>query len=256
MKKEFEVICKNCGKKFIVIEEETKFPIKGDKYFCCRSCANTRHHSKETKLKISNGMKSSKIFYQNNLESIYKNLQYKIDHNLYKNPYLIKSEIINNHIIHYYKCSVCGKIFNNIEKRDCKGTKYCSLECRHKSLSQTRGGYRLGSGHSKHGSYKGIRCDSTWELAFLIYHLEHNLYIERCKEKRFYNWNNSNHIYYPDFKTDEGIIEIKGYITEQSLEKSKQNPDIIIVSKNEMKKYLDYVINKYGKDYYRLFDKI
>ena len=52
MKKEFEVICKNCGKKFIVIEEETKFPIKGDKYFCCKSCANTRHHSKETKEKI------------------------------------------------------------------------------------------------------------------------------------------------------------------------------------------------------------
>ena len=62
MKKEFEVKCKNCGKLFTVIEEETKFPIKGDKYFCCRSCANTRHHSEETKLKIS-----KKLIKQNKL---------------------------------------------------------------------------------------------------------------------------------------------------------------------------------------------
>jgi len=54
MKKEFKVKCKNCGKEFLVIEEELKFPIKGDKYFCCRSCANTRHHTKEQKEKIKN----------------------------------------------------------------------------------------------------------------------------------------------------------------------------------------------------------
>ena len=73
MKREFEVKCKNCGKIFIVIEEETKFPIKGDKYFCCRSCANTRHHSEETKQKISNSL--------NNLE---KNKQIKLNKELHK----------------------------------------------------------------------------------------------------------------------------------------------------------------------------
>jgi len=72
MKKEFEVICKNCGKKFIVIEEETKFPIKGDKYFCSRSCANVRHHTKETKEKISKGVKTS-IKYLNNVQNRRKN---------------------------------------------------------------------------------------------------------------------------------------------------------------------------------------
>lgn len=56
MKKEFTVKCKNCGKEFVVVEEENKFPIKGDKYFCCRSCACTRHHSKETKEKISKSL--------------------------------------------------------------------------------------------------------------------------------------------------------------------------------------------------------
>ena len=254
MKKEFEVICKNCGKKFTVFEEETKFPIKGDKYFCCRSCANTRHHSEETKQKISNGVKNSEIFKENNLIGICNKANNKIVKNLYKDPYIIKSEIIDNKIIHYYKCTVCGNIFNNYSNRDCTSKKYCSLDCRHKSLSKTRGGYRIGSGHSKHGSYNGIRCDSTLELAFLIYHLDNNLYIERCKEKRTYFWNNKYHIYYPDFITNEGIIEIKGYLTEQSIEKSKQNSDIKLILKNDMKKYLNYVINKYGKDFYKLFD--
>ena len=72
MKKEFEVKCKNCGKIFIVVEEEIKFPIKGDKYFCCRSCANTRHLSKETKEKISNKIK--------NLEKNILSRQYKESH--------------------------------------------------------------------------------------------------------------------------------------------------------------------------------
>ena len=254
IRKERKLICKRCGKEYILNLTDKEFENGKYSKFCSRSCANSRQHLEETKNKISKGIKSSKIFNKNNLYSIYKKLKYKIDNNLYKNPYLIKCEINNDHIIHYYKCSICGKIFNSDEKRNCNSEKYCSLECRHKSLSKTRGGYRIGSGYSKHGSYKGIRCDSTWELAFLIYHLDNNLYIERCKEKRIYFWKNNNHIYYPDFITNEGIIEIKGYITEQSLEKSKQNPDIIIISKNDMKKYLDYAINKYGKDFYKLFD--
>ena len=89
MKKEFEVICKNCGKKFTVIEEETKFPIKGDKYFCCRSCANTRHHSEETKLKISKS--------------------------------LIKYDNINI-------CKVCGKQYKYVYGTDTT-KKFCSHKC-------------------------------------------------------------------------------------------------------------------------------
>ena len=49
---DYEVICNNCGVKFNVKEPSKKFPIK-EKYFCSRSCANTREHSKETKDKIS-----------------------------------------------------------------------------------------------------------------------------------------------------------------------------------------------------------
>ncbi len=49
--KKFLVKCENCHTKFPVEEREKQFP-KKEKYFCNRSCANTRHHTKETKNKI------------------------------------------------------------------------------------------------------------------------------------------------------------------------------------------------------------
>ena len=223
MKKEFIVICKNCKKEFFVIEEETKFPIKGDKYFCCRSCANTRHHSNETKLKISNGVKTSEIFLKNNNTN--------------------RQKIYNKD--KQYQCIYCKKYF--LRSKLNKSVKYCSVSCKEKYNNlHKRGGYRKGAGRSKHGYYKGIWCDSTWELCFLIYHLDNNLYIERSKEIRKYIFNGKEYSYYPDFITDKGIIEIKGYITEQSEAKRLQNPDIIVLQKPDMQFYISYVMEKYN----------
>lgn len=53
--KEFIVRCNNCNNEFSVEERETKFPSK-NKYFCSRSCANTRSPTIETKSKISNSL--------------------------------------------------------------------------------------------------------------------------------------------------------------------------------------------------------
>ena len=106
-------------------------------------------------------------------------------------------------------------------------------------------------GNSKQGWYKGIHCDSTWELAFLVYHIENNLFIKRCDKQFKYIFNNEEHIYIPDFITNEGIIEIKGRFNKQALEKQKQYPEIIIYDKEKIKFYLDYVINKYGIDFYK-----
>jgi len=46
--KTFSVNCFQCGKVLKVEEREKQFP-KKEKYFCNRSCANIRKHSKETK---------------------------------------------------------------------------------------------------------------------------------------------------------------------------------------------------------------
>ena len=244
MKKEFEVVCKNCGKKFFVVEEENKFPIK-EKYFCSRSCANTRYHSIETKQKISNGVKNSEKFKDSvSLMCLHK----------FHNKFYSRVDIKDNKVLRYHKCKQCGKEFEISEIRDIKGRNFCSNKCKHLYLSNITGGYRVGSGIGKHGKYKGIRCDSTWELAFLIYYLEHNLYIKRCTEKRSYVFNNKVHAYYPDFVTEDGIIEIKGYITEQSKAKHEQNPDIKILTKVDLVHIFNYVYTKYGKDIVKLYD--
>lgn len=118
------------------------------------------------------------------------------------------------------------------------------------------GGNREGSGRGHKGMFHGIYCDSSWELAFVVYYVEHNLYIERCNEKRNYNFNGENRVYIPDFKTSDGIIEIKGYSTKQWVEKLRQNPDIKVYYESDMQPYLEYVESKYGKKFWEtLYDK-
>ena len=112
--------------------------------------------------------------------------------------------------------------------------------------------YNKTRGNGKKGWYNNIFCDSTWELAFLVFYKEHNLNIQRCTEKFEYTWNNEKHIYIPDFITDEGIIEIKGRKTKQSEEKHKQFPNIILIDYNLMKPYLNYVQNKYGENFWEV----
>ena len=117
------------------------------------------------------------------------------------------------------------------------------------------GGYKEKCGRGKHGWYKGIWCDSSWELAFVIYHLENNLFIKRCNEFRTYKYKDKTYKYYPDFITDEGIFEIKGYCDEISQTKHNQHPDIKMIYFDDMKIYLNYVIKKYGRNFIRLYDK-
>ena len=147
------MICENCGK-----EHDGTF---GSGRFCCKSCA----------ISYSNKQRGSKS--DETKEKIRLSL---IEYN--KSPNKTKGN--------GYKCKYCGKTFYKSDIRDTNGLKYCSAECKHRFLSENTGGYRHGAGHGKSGWYKGIHCDSSWELAFLIYHLENGLYIERCKERRKY----------------------------------------------------------------------
>lgn len=63
--KDFSVSCFRCSVKFIVREREKLFP-KKSKYFCTRSCANTRIHTEETKEKMKkSNSSSSKLLWQN-----------------------------------------------------------------------------------------------------------------------------------------------------------------------------------------------
>jgi len=117
------------------------------------------------------------------------------------------------------------------------------------------GGYRKGSGRGKKGWYKGYWCDSSWELAWIIYHLEHNIKFERNLKKFEYIHNNKTSNYYPDFKINDTYIEVKGYMTSRTKSKIKQfDKKLIILEKDEMKPFIDYTIKKYGKDFISLYE--
>lgn len=157
-------------------------------------------------------------------------------------------------------CKDCGNKLGNGNKSGYCHKCYSNHNNRREILSQIAkenhyGGYNFGSGGGHKGKYDGINFDSSWELAFYIYHKEHNLNVKRCNEIRTYiNSEGIKRNYIPDFITDDGIIEIKGYITENSILKSIYNPDIKVLYYEDIKPYLDYVIEKYGKDFIKLYN--
>ena len=130
---------------------------------------------------------------------------------------------------------------------------------RRRKISETMkkngaGGYRRGSGRGKKGWYKGFFCDSSYELAFLIYCLDNNIDIKRNKDKLPYTFEGKSHIYIPDFIVDGKYIEIKGYKTKQFEEKLKWYPNIVVYYEEDLKEVFNYVENKYGKNYISLYE--
>jgi hypothetical protein len=123
-------------------------------------------------------------------------------------------------------------------------------------VKDKNGGYRPGSGHGKHGRYGGYWCDSSWELAWVIYHIEHGIQFERNHDGFEYTHENKTYRYYPDFKLESGIfIEIKGVQTNKDLSKWKVFPhELVILDSTSMKPIIEYVVQKYGKDFVKLYD--
>ena len=116
------------------------------------------------------------------------------------------------------------------------------------------GGYKPGSGRGKKGRYDGIWCDSSWELAFVIWCKNHNKNIDRCTEKFSYVFQGVKKNYHPDFVVDGLIYEIKGYETDQWKAKISQiEKPITVLGKNEMLPILSFVIDKYGKNFIELY---
>ncbi len=118
------------------------------------------------------------------------------------------------------------------------------------------GGYRRGSGHGKKGFYKGIWCDSSWELAYVIYNLEHNISFKRNTEKFKYIFEGKTCHYIPDYRIEnDTFVEIKGYKTDRwEAKKNQFKYKLIMIEKNEIAPILEYVIGKYGKDFIKLYE--
>jgi hypothetical protein len=145
-------------------------------------------------------------------------------------------------------CLYCGKdvIHKENEKR-----KYHS-ECWKKSS----GGFREGSSRGKSGRYKGYWCDSSWELAWVIYNIDHKIKFKRNTIGFEYEYENKKSLFYPDFIIDGDYIEIKNYNSKRLDAKLKFFPHKIeVLYKKDLKYIFDYVIEKYGKKYIDLYEQ-
>lgn len=114
----------------------------------------------------------------------------------------------------------------------------------------------------KRGYYKGYWCDSGWELAFIVYNLDHNIKFQRNTKGYDYWFENNFHRVYPDFILEDGtIVQIKGWFGQKNQQKIKTLKELfkdkfVLITKKEMQQiYLPYVIQTYGNNFYELYDK-
>lgn len=117
--------------------------------------------------------------------------------------------------------------------------------------------------NSKHarnyyGTYREFHCDSSWELAFVLYCLDHNIPIKRNHEFFEYYIDGQLHRYFPDFIINNTFIEIKGRCTKVDLIKFESFPKslrLYVLKSAELKPCFQYCEDQYGKEFYRLYDR-
>lgn len=124
--------------------------------------------------------------------------------------------------------------------------------------SRNFGGITAGSGRGKKGRYKGYFCDSTYELVYIIYNIDHNIPFKRCERFYTYEIEGKVHKYYPDFELADGsLVEIKGYHTKLVDIKLKSVNDrpISILFEKDLKYAFDWVKEHYSYKYlYDLYE--
>jgi hypothetical protein len=180
---------------------------------------------------------------------------------------------------HNFTCEFCKKDFYTMPFAFTRHKKHCinnpnrtedqsahkgsKVSEKTKTLWNTNGkigGYRKNAGRGKRGYYKGIYCMSSWELAWVVYQLEHGKIVEQCKEKFEYVMNGKIHHYTPDFIINKVYYEIKNWHrpdTDFKINYFPKNKKLILIEgKKQNKVFLDYVEKKYGKNFYEvLYEK-
>lgn len=120
--------------------------------------------------------------------------------------------------------------------------------------------------------FDGVNFDSMPEIAYYIYLRDHNIEFEYQPNKPiFYFVNGKMHAYHPDFLVEGRLVEIKGkqyfkngklidpYTKNNERAEAKYQcmleNDVKLIIGDDYQQYLDYVKEKYGKDYLKRFIK-
>lgn len=103
----------------------------------------------------------------------------------------------------------------------------------------------------KRGWWNGKWYDSSWELALLVYFHDHGMELTRNTRKWSYKYRNKTCYYQPDFLDENGhYIEVKGIMDTRAKRKLDWFPcPIQVFGAKEMKPYLEYMEQAYGKDW-------
>jgi len=112
--------------------------------------------------------------------------------------------------------------------------------------------------------YNNEEFDSSWELAVWIWAQDNNIKIQREPVALQYEKDGKIHYYYPDFKIEEKLVEIKGdhFFDENNNLINPFNSELLeekeacmsfynveIWKYENMLPILEYIYKKYGKDY-------
>lgn len=103
----------------------------------------------------------------------------------------------------------------------------------------------------RRGYWKDKWYDSSWELALIVYCYDHNIELTRNTKKFPYNWYGHTEYYQPDFVLEDGtFVEVKGIKDNRSKRKANCfHFPLKIYGYREMKPYLEYMAETYGKDW-------
>lgn len=201
----------------------------GSKRFCSRACANSRTKTQAQKDLARQQMLGRQL----GPESIQKG---------------IATKRARGHLSELHPCIVCSSLVFKSGKRTCSRT--CWIESKRSyALKQDK----HGGGHK--GKYKGVPCDSTYELAFLVWNLDHGVDIKRCDAVYSYTYKDKTSAYKPDFVVEGQEVEIKGFMSARAQAKLDQNPHIFVVDKTDIQPFIKYVKQTYRvKDIRDLYD--
>lgn len=152
------------------------------------------------------------------------------------------------------KSTALKEFWNNLTSAE---RETISIQRSKTAKSYGNGGYREKSGNSKKGYFRGVYCQSTYELVWVIYNLDHAVEFIRNKTAFVYEFEGKTRKYYPDFYLikDQKYVEIKGRMTNNDHAKLDQFPaEIILLMKSDMNEMFNYVYLKYGRNLIDLFE--
>lgn len=123
--------------------------------------------------------------------------------------------------------------------------------------------------------YNNLSFDSSWELAYYIWLTDNKIEFKYQPDvKIIYNYNGIDHSYFPDFKVNNELVEIKGtqFFKNQNINEKMVCPydhsldslyeakhqcmlenHVKILTKIDITPILKYINNKYGHNYLKRF---